>query len=110
VVLSKVIQPLKISAYKISWSHADWCTFCIHLRSLTVHHFGVVEATGKKNYCVEVTFKDMTSLNFIKICQLLQKLIGWTDTDRQEGDLISLLVLSFRKESWLKILVNCSTG
>jgi hypothetical protein len=23
-----------LSAYKIPWSHVDWCKFCIHLRSL----------------------------------------------------------------------------
>jgi hypothetical protein len=33
------------------------------------------------NYGIEVTFNGMTSLlNFIKICQVVQKLIGWTDT------------------------------
>jgi hypothetical protein len=32
-------------AHKISWSHVDWCKFCIHLRSLIVRHFGMVEDT-----------------------------------------------------------------
>jgi hypothetical protein len=35
-----------LSVYKISWSHIDWCKFCIHIRSLNVRHFGVVEGTG----------------------------------------------------------------
>jgi hypothetical protein len=31
--------------YKISWSHVDWCKFCIHLRILNVRHFGMVKGT-----------------------------------------------------------------
>jgi hypothetical protein len=47
---------------------------------------------GIKKYDVEVIFNGMTSLlNFIKIYQLVQKLLGGdTQTDRQDGDLISL--------------------
>jgi hypothetical protein len=37
-----------LSVYKISWSHVDWCKFCIHLRSLNVGHFWMVEGTGLK--------------------------------------------------------------
>jgi hypothetical protein len=35
--------------YKISWSHVDWCKFCIHLRRLNVRHFGMIEGTGLKH-------------------------------------------------------------
>jgi hypothetical protein len=35
-----------LSVFKISWSHVDWCKFCIHLRSLKVRHFGMVQGTG----------------------------------------------------------------
>jgi hypothetical protein len=38
-----------ISVYKISWSHVDWCKFFIHLRSLNVRHFWMVEDTGLKS-------------------------------------------------------------
>jgi hypothetical protein len=38
-----------LSVFKISWSHVDWCKFCIHLRSLNVSHFGMVEGTGLKS-------------------------------------------------------------
>jgi hypothetical protein len=31
-----------------SWSHVDWCNFCIHLRSLNVRYFGTVESTRLK--------------------------------------------------------------
>jgi hypothetical protein len=58
---------------------------------------------GIKKYGVDVTFNGMTSLlNFIKIYQLVQKLLGAThrQTDRQTGDLISLTFLS--KESKAK--------
>jgi hypothetical protein len=38
---------------------------------------------GIKNYGIEVTINGMTSLlNFINICQLVQKLIEGNDTDR----------------------------
>jgi hypothetical protein len=32
-----------LSVYKISWSHVDWCKFCIHLRSLNARNFVMVE-------------------------------------------------------------------
>jgi hypothetical protein len=38
-----------LSVYKISWSHVDWWKFCIHLRSLNVRHFRMVEGTGLKS-------------------------------------------------------------
>jgi hypothetical protein len=88
-----------LSAYKISWSYVDWYKFCFHLRSLNVRHFGMVEHYGITKFGVEVTFNSMTSLmNFIKIYQLVQKVLGMdtqTDgqTDRQTGDLISLTYL-----------------
>jgi hypothetical protein len=60
---------------------------------------------GIRKYGVEVTFNSMTSLlNFIKIYQLVQKLLGEhidRQTDGQTGDLISLTFLF--KESRLKI-------
>jgi hypothetical protein len=68
----------------------------------------MVKGTGLKKYGVEVIFNGMTSLlNFIKIFQLVQKLLGGdiqTDgqTDTQTGDLICLTFLS--KESKLKSL------
>jgi hypothetical protein len=37
-----------LSVYKISCSLVDWCKFCIHLRSLNVRHFGMVEGMGLK--------------------------------------------------------------
>jgi hypothetical protein len=47
---------------------------------------------GIKKYGIEVIFNGMTSLlNFIKICQLVEKLLGGTDS--QTGDLISLTLL-----------------
>jgi Golgi nucleoside diphosphatase len=38
-----------LSVYKIQLCHVDWCKFCIHLRSLNVRHFGMVEDTGLKS-------------------------------------------------------------
>jgi hypothetical protein len=35
--------------YKISWSHVEWWKFCIHLNSLNVRHFGMVEGTELKS-------------------------------------------------------------
>jgi hypothetical protein len=66
----------------------------------------MVEDMGLKKYGVEVSSDGMTSLlNFIKIYQLVQKLLGGGggDTDRQTGVLISLTFLF--KESRLKRVV-----
>jgi hypothetical protein len=30
------------------WSHVDWYSFYIHLRSMNVRNFGMVEAAGLK--------------------------------------------------------------
>jgi hypothetical protein len=38
-----------LSVFKISCSHVDWCKFCIHLRTLIVRHFVMVEGTGLKS-------------------------------------------------------------
>jgi hypothetical protein len=38
-----------LSENKISWSHVDWCKFCIHLRSLNVRHFVMVKGKGLKS-------------------------------------------------------------
>jgi hypothetical protein len=38
-----------VSVCTSSWSHVEWCKFCIHLRSLNVRHFGMVEGTGLKS-------------------------------------------------------------
>jgi hypothetical protein len=47
--LTKICSSFEdLSVYKISCSHVDWCKFCIHLRSLNVRHFGMVEDTGLK--------------------------------------------------------------
>jgi hypothetical protein len=34
--------------HKVSCFYVEWWTLCIHLRSLNVCHFGMVEATGLK--------------------------------------------------------------
>jgi hypothetical protein len=73
-----------LSGNKILWSHVEWCKFCIHLRSLNVRHFGMLARYGIKKCGIEVTFNGMTSLlNFIKIYQLVQTLMGGGDTERQ---------------------------
>jgi hypothetical protein len=38
-----------LSAYKRSRSHVDWCKSCIHLRSLNIRHFGLVEGMALKS-------------------------------------------------------------
>jgi hypothetical protein len=61
-----------LSVYKISWSHVDWCKFCIHLPT-----------------------------EFHKNLPIGSRVIrGDTQKDRQDGDLISLTFLF--KESRLK--------
>jgi hypothetical protein len=98
-----------LSVHKISWSHVDWCKFCIHRRSLNVRHFGMLEDTGLISMASR---SSSMALNFIKIYQLVQKLLGGTHrrTGRQTGDLISFTFL--QKESKLKqflfhVMQNC---
>jgi hypothetical protein len=47
-----------LSEYKISWSYIDWLKFFIHLKSLSVHHFGVVAAAEYLPTGSEVDRKD----------------------------------------------------
>jgi hypothetical protein len=37
-----------VLVHKMSWSHAVWCKFCMHLKSMNVCHFGMVEAMRMK--------------------------------------------------------------
>lgn len=41
----KLLILQNLSAHKILWHHVDWCKICIHLRSMNVRQFGVVEVT-----------------------------------------------------------------
>jgi hypothetical protein len=62
-----------LSEYKTVWPCVVSCNFCIHLRSLNVHHFGMVAATELNNYGVGVTFNSMISLlDFTEIYQLVK--------------------------------------
>jgi hypothetical protein len=57
---------------------------------------------GVKNYGVEIIFTGLTSLlNFIKIYQMVQKLIGDIHTDMMD---ILLASVSFRKKRRQKIV------
>jgi hypothetical protein len=48
--LIKSCSPFEdLSVHKILWSHVDLCKFCIHLSSLNVRHFVMVEGTGLKS-------------------------------------------------------------
>jgi hypothetical protein len=92
-----------LSVYKISWSHVGWCKFCIHLRSLNVHHFGMVKGTGlKSRRRGHLQWHDLPT-EFYKNLSMGSKVIRG-DTDRQTGDLISLTFLF--KESRLKIVTR----
>jgi hypothetical protein len=84
-----------LSLHKMSWSHVDWCKFCSHLRSFNVRHFGMLEGTGLISMTSRSPSMAWASLlNFIKIYQLVQKLLGGGHTDRQtDCDLISLTFL-----------------
>jgi hypothetical protein len=41
-------SPEDLSEYKIPWPYVDWYKFCIHLKSLSVRHFGMAVATALK--------------------------------------------------------------
>jgi hypothetical protein len=72
-----------LSVYKISWSHVDWCKFCIHLRSLNVHHFGMAEGTGLKvRRRGHLQWHDLPT-EFHKNLPVGSKVIKGEHTDRQ---------------------------
>jgi hypothetical protein len=57
-----------LSVYKISWSHVDWCKFCIHFNSFNVYHFGMLEGTGLKSMpsrSSSIQTGDLISLTFL---------------------------------------------
>jgi hypothetical protein len=87
-----------LTVYKMLWSHIDWCKFCIHLSSLNVRHFVIVEDTGLKSRRRGHLQQHDLRTEFHKNLPVGSKVIGGTDrrTDRQTGDLISLTFL-FRK-------------
>jgi hypothetical protein len=86
-----------LSAYRSLWFHVNWWKFFLHLRSLKRLPFFNGWSYETKNCGFEVTFNGITSLNLIKICQLVKKLtkmekdIGHTHTHAHCGDLISLI-------------------
>jgi hypothetical protein len=97
-----------------SCSHIHWCKFCINIRSVNISHLGTE---------IDTSFKIMVSwppsmvtslLNSMKIYKFVQKLLlgdsnGRTDgrTDREEGNLISLIFLFSRKEAKKKENISC---
>jgi hypothetical protein len=81
------------SVNKISWSHVDWCKFCIHLRSLNVRHFGMLEGT----VLISTASRYDLPTEFHKNLPIGSKVIWGGGT---HGDLISLTFLF--KESRLK--------
>jgi hypothetical protein len=103
-----------LSVYEISWSHVDWCKFCIHLRSLNVRHCGMVEDMGLKvRRRGHLQWHDLPT-EFHKNLPVGSKVIrGDTQTDkqmdrqpdRQAGDLISLIFL-FKESRLIKIFVE----
>jgi hypothetical protein len=83
-----------LSENKISCFHVGWCKSCIHLRSLNIRHFGMVEGTALKVWRRgHLQWHDLPT-KFQKNLPIGSKVI-WADThtDRQTGDLISLTFL-----------------
>jgi hypothetical protein len=79
-----------MSAY-ISWSRIDWYKFLHPRQKFERQPFTNDWSYGIKNYRSQVTFNSTTSLlKFINILIGSKMLGGYTQTDRQNGDLISL--------------------
>jgi hypothetical protein len=55
-----------LSEYRISWSHVDWCKFCIHLRNLNVWHFGTIEVTELKYMALNLPSMEWLPTKFYK--------------------------------------------
>jgi hypothetical protein len=100
-----------LSVCKISWSHVDWCKFCIHLRNLNVRHLGMVEDTGlevrRRGY---LQWHDLPT-EFHKNLPIGSKVIGGggrthrqTDgrTDGQTDRQTDWLVISYASLSFLR--------
>jgi hypothetical protein len=103
--LLKVVHSLKI--YQFAKFHGLTLTGLVQVlhppQKFECPPFWNAWRSGIKKYGFEVTFNGMTSLlNFIKVYQLVKKLLGGTRrrTDRQTSDLTSLTFLF--KESRLK--------
>jgi hypothetical protein len=102
MVFLKVVHLLKIIS--IQNFMVEWCKFCIHLRSLKVRHFVMVEGTGLKVGCQgQLKWHDLPT-EFHKNLPIDSKVIKGGHTDRQTADLISLTFLF--KESRLTTLTS----
>jgi hypothetical protein len=85
-----------LSVYKVSWSHVDWCKFCIHFRSLNVRHFVMVEGTILKRTASRLPSMAYLPTEFHKNLPICSKVIrGDTQTDRL---VILLASLSFLRK------------
>jgi len=84
VLLKSCLSFEEPSVYKMSWSNVDWWKFCIHLRSLNVRHFRMVEATGLKIWHRgHLQWHDLTA-KFHENLQICSKVIsGRTHRDEQ---------------------------
>jgi hypothetical protein len=66
---------MPLSQHRISSKATNRFIRCTHLRSLNVHHYGIVEANEIKVYDIEVAFNVITSIqNLIQIQESVQKL------------------------------------
>jgi hypothetical protein len=103
MVYLTVVHPLKIYQYtKFHGPTLISASFASTSEVLTSAILELLKIGIKKYSIIEVTFNGTTSLlNFIKIYQLVQKVLG---RDRQTGDLTSLTFLF--KKSRLKITKN----
>jgi hypothetical protein len=83
-----------LSVYKISWPHVNWCKFFIHLRSLNVQHFGMVEGTGLKiRRRGHLQLHDLLT-EFHKNLPICSKVIRGGHTHRQTDNQTDRLVIS----------------
>jgi hypothetical protein len=93
-----------VTKFNLSYSHADWYKFRIHLRCLNVLHFRMVQATG-----LEILDSRSTSVAW-PLYWISWKPTSWYSsyywrthrwTDRQHRDLISLTYYSnLKKWKW----------
>jgi hypothetical protein len=78
-----------LSVFKIAWSHVDWCKFFIHLRSLNVRHFGMLQGTGLISMASRPPSMAWPPTEFHKNVPIGSKVIREvTQTDRQTDRLV----------------------
>jgi hypothetical protein len=93
-----------VTKFNASCSHVEWCKFYIHLRSLNIRHFGMVEATRLKILASRPPSRAWCPAEFDESLLISAIVFSWGPADRQRGELISPTSNVVLK--WLTLLLH----